>query len=439
MENISKIETIARVPSFELPVSIFVENEQQQQQQISAEFDDDNDDEIDKDFDQQQQQQNDFRKPTSFKTLFIKFNLTPTYAVISSCISFYLPCLIMLCLYARLYSICKHHVKTIKSMTKMTTTFQQQQQQPGFIIVDKQKQQQQNNRLLPGSIQMTINNDDDDDNQIVLDDNNDQKQKNKRNLSSTSTNPVSNLNHHQHQHQSHVSEHKAAITLGIIMGTFLACWMPFFCMNIVAAFCKTCIPASVFKLLTWLGYFNSCLNPAIYSIFNTEFRDAFRRILVRYVFSSETMSQTCNHICKNPCRSSATSATTTAAIDKKQSLSLTTTKILNIDHESERKNIQSKIKEEDDNNVNNRHSFQQQQQFSNNKNIVETLSFKSSTSLNDITSSKRINDNDAEDKQSLRADNINLALNQQQQQQNHQCKPDSSSMMIPMEKFSFDV
>ena len=297
LENISKIETIARVPSFELPVSIFVENEQQQQ--ISAEFNDDNDDdEIDKDLDQQQQQQqmmifanlrhskhypsnlvysqnqlnNENFDQNSLPTLnclndddcddaesssrpsttivteselpesltestetddseFTESNqheqqwpqcaldLTPTYAVISSCISFYLPCLIMLCLYARLYSICKHHVKTIKSMTKMTTTFQQQQ--PGFIIVDKQKQQQQNNRLLPGSIQMTINNDDDDDNQIVLDDNNDQKQKNKRNLSSTSTNPVSNLNHHQHQHQSHVSEHKAAITLGIIMGTFL--------------------------------------------------------------------------------------------------------------------------------------------------------------------------------------------------------------------------
>ena len=51
----------------------------------------------------------------------------------------------------------------------------------------------------------------------------------------------------------------------------------------LGAFCKTCIPPLLFKILTWLGYFNSAMNPVIYSIFNTEFRDAFRRILVSYV------------------------------------------------------------------------------------------------------------------------------------------------------------
>lgn len=49
------------------------------------------------------------------------------------------------------------------------------------------------------------------------------------------------------------------------------------------AFCKTCIPPLLFKILTWLGYFNSAMNPVIYSIFNTEFRDAFKKILVSYV------------------------------------------------------------------------------------------------------------------------------------------------------------
>jgi len=76
-----------------------------------------------------------------------------------------------------------------------------------------------------------------------------------------------------------VSDHKAAVTLGIIMGVFLICWVPFFCVNIVAAFCKTCIPPIMFKCLTWLGYSNSAFNPIIYSIFNLEFREAFQKIL----------------------------------------------------------------------------------------------------------------------------------------------------------------
>lgn len=79
-----------------------------------------------------------------------------------------------------------------------------------------------------------------------------------------------------------MSDHKAAITVGIIMGVFLICWVPFFCMNIVAAFCKTCIPDITFKILTWLGYSNSAFNPIIYSIFNTEFREAFKKILTAH-------------------------------------------------------------------------------------------------------------------------------------------------------------
>lgn len=77
----------------------------------------------------------------------------------------------------------------------------------------------------------------------------------------------------------HVSDHKAAITVGVIMGVFLVCWVPFFCVNIVAAFCKTCIGGQTFKILSWLGYSNSAFNPIIYSIFNTEFREAFKRLL----------------------------------------------------------------------------------------------------------------------------------------------------------------
>ncbi|KAF7495354.1 Dopamine receptor 1 [Sarcoptes scabiei] len=210
-------------------------------------------------------------------------DLTPTYAVVSSCISFYFPCLIMLCLYARLYSICQRHVRSIKSMTKMRTFIGSSDQfeeiEDGIAHRNEvaiRNSKKSTNQIRKKNVPM---------NEIV----------NCRKQEYLHGN-VQHQNQH-HQQQSHVSEHKAAITLGIIMGTFLTCWMPFFCMNIVAAFCKTCIPDSVFKILTWLGYFNSSLNPAIYSIFNTEFRDAFKRILVRYVFSSD-VRKNCNRCCR---------------------------------------------------------------------------------------------------------------------------------------------
>jgi len=38
-------------------------------------------------------------------------------------------------------------------------------------------------------------------------------------------------------------------------------------------------PMSAFLVTTWLGYINSALNPLIYTIFNREFRKAFKKIV----------------------------------------------------------------------------------------------------------------------------------------------------------------
>ncbi|XP_017051759.1 LOW QUALITY PROTEIN: 5-hydroxytryptamine receptor 2B [Drosophila ficusphila] len=75
-------------------------------------------------------------------------------------------------------------------------------------------------------------------------------------------------------------ERKAAQTLAIITGAFVICWLPFFVMALTMSLCKECeIHAAVASLFLWLGYFNSTLNPVIYTIFNPEFRRAFKRIL----------------------------------------------------------------------------------------------------------------------------------------------------------------
>ena len=45
-------------------------------------------------------------------------DLSPTYAVVSSCVSFYLPCFVMVGIYARLYLYARKHVKNIKAVTR---------------------------------------------------------------------------------------------------------------------------------------------------------------------------------------------------------------------------------------------------------------------------------------------------------------------------------
>lgn len=75
-----------------------------------------------------------------------------------------------------------------------------------------------------------------------------------------------------------VKEHKALKTLGIIMGTFTVCWLPFFVANIINAFYREVPEEWLFRLLNWLGYVNSGLNPIIYCR-SPEFRTAFKNLL----------------------------------------------------------------------------------------------------------------------------------------------------------------
>ncbi|CAF0807325.1 unnamed protein product [Didymodactylos carnosus] len=73
---------------------------------------------------------------------------------------------------------------------------------------------------------------------------------------------------------------KAIRTLGIVVGVFIICWLPFFIMYLRLAYCDyECITPFVEHLITWIGYANSFCNPVIYAFSNKDFRNAFFEIL----------------------------------------------------------------------------------------------------------------------------------------------------------------
>lgn len=85
-------------------------------------------------------------------------------------------------------------------------------------------------------------------------------------------------------HSPEQRERKAAKTLGIVMGIFLLCWLPFFIATIADPFLNFSTPIDVFDALVWFGYLNSTCNPLIYGFFYPRFQKAFKMIISKYIF-----------------------------------------------------------------------------------------------------------------------------------------------------------
>lgn len=153
------------------------------------------------------------------------FVVNKYYAVISSSVSFWIPCTIMVFVYIKIYMEARKQESQIKST--------------GYYTSDRRPSY--NNCLqVPGD-----------------------------------------PNQRRNERKRMKREHKAAKTLGIIMGAFVMCFLPFFSWYLITTLCgDSCpYPPILGSVLFWLGYFNSCLNPIIYAYFNRDFRSAFRKLL----------------------------------------------------------------------------------------------------------------------------------------------------------------
>ncbi|CAJ1053243.1 alpha-2A adrenergic receptor [Xyrichtys novacula] len=77
-------------------------------------------------------------------------------------------------------------------------------------------------------------------------------------------------------------EKRFTFVLAVVIGVFVVCWFPFFFTYMLMTLCESCpVPNTLFKFFFWFGYCNSALNPIIYTIFNNDFRRSFKKILCR--------------------------------------------------------------------------------------------------------------------------------------------------------------
>lgn len=84
-------------------------------------------------------------------------------------------------------------------------------------------------------------------------------------------------------------ERRAVKTLGIVVGCFVVCWVPFFVVELLKPLCVDCYINPIIKnTVMWLGYCNSACNPVIYTFFNKDFRCAFKKIFQCKSYASPT-------------------------------------------------------------------------------------------------------------------------------------------------------
>ncbi|XP_041652790.1 histamine receptor H2a [Cheilinus undulatus] len=152
-----------------------------------------------------------------------RFELNRPYALTDSLLTFYLPLVVMCWMYLRILRIAQAQAKRIGSARPTYTTY-------------------------------NCRND----------------------RSTTTTMAVSSVT------ATALREHKATVTVAVVIGAFVVCWLPYFILFTVLGIQEHQDPGTAheFLVVQWLGYANSALNPVLYGALNRDFRSAYTHLLI---------------------------------------------------------------------------------------------------------------------------------------------------------------
>ncbi|PVD38556.1 hypothetical protein C0Q70_01172 [Pomacea canaliculata] len=85
----------------------------------------------------------------------------------------------------------------------------------------------------------------------------------------------------QNSHPFSKSSLRAMKLFFVVFGLLVACWSPYFTVELVSAFCDFPGYELAYKVTLFLGFFNSGINIFVYPYFDKEFRRAYRSLLCR--------------------------------------------------------------------------------------------------------------------------------------------------------------